>query len=749
MTREGYIQRIIYKNEENGYAVFLVEEEKDELIYVGSVFGIGEGMFIVAEGEIINHPQYDIQFKITSCEIKMPNDTISIEKYLGSGIIKGIGEILAKRIVNKFKEDSLRIIEEDPLSLTTIKGISERIARNISISYCENKESREVIMFLGSYGISANLAMKIYNQYGDEVYNVIKINPYKIAEDIMGIGFKIADDIAKKVGIGINSEYRVRSAILYVLVQATGLGHMYLPKDMLINKVVELLTEGSFYDSLIEDIENQLVELAIESKVKLSEIDEEIVVYSSINYFIELNSARMLTDMKLSYEIPEIEMEQAISKIEKEDQIILEKHQREAVKSAINSGVAIITGGPGTGKTTIITSIIKYFEQQGLEIEICAPTGRAAKRITESTGYNAQTIHRLLEFNGTLSDNDKVALKFGRNPSNPLECDAIIVDEMSMVDSFIFYSLLQAVLNGTRLVLVGDVNQLPSVGAGNILKDIIDSKAFPVTVLKKIFRQEEGSDIVSNAHRINDGIHLELNNKSTNFFFVPRKNANEIIDEVSNLVANNLPKYLNINSNDIQVLSPMRKYELGVEPLNRKLQQYLNPEDYSKKQKEKNDVIFREGDKVMQTKNNYKLEWKNISDQGGYVLDQGVGVFNGDMGVIKQINTFDEEVTVIFDDNREAVYSYGLLDELEHAFAVTIHKSQGSEYPAVVIPILSGPKMLLNRNLLYTAVTRAKRMVVIVGNISMINTMINNVSELKRFTSLNIRIKELLGDNDD
>ena len=423
------------------------------------------------------------------------------------------------------------------------------------------------------------------------------------------------------------------------------------------------------------------------------------------------------------------------------------------MKSSITAGVAVITGGPGTGKTTIIQAIIEYYSKQGMEIMLCAPTGRAAKRMTESTNWPAQTIHRLLEFNGAImedSDRNGTGPKFGRNSSNPLECDAIIVDEMSMVDNFIFHSLLQAVTYGTRLILVGDVNQLPSVGAGNVLKDIINSNCFPVSTLNKIYRQEDGSDIVFNAHKINRGEHLEIMNKSKDFFFIPRNGSANIINETKELISDNLPKYLNISPIDIQVLTPMRKYEVGVENMNLRLQELLNPPSSDKPQKMKNDITFRKGDKVMQIKNNYKQEWKVYAENidtaktHGFILDEGVGVFNGDMGIITAVNDYDEELTVLFDDGREAVYNYADLDELEHAFAITIHKSQGSEYPAVVIPLLTGTKKLLNRNLLYTAITRAKQMVVIVGNIGLINQMIDNTEEQKRFTSLALRLGEML-----
>lgn len=774
MTREGYIEKIIYTNEENGYSVFHVEGEDGDEIFVGNVFGVAEGLYIIAEGEYVNHSKYDIQFKVTSCELKMPEDTVGIERYLGSGIIKGIGQALAKRIVKKFQSDTLRIMEQEPIRLSEVKGISEKKARAIAISYAEKREFQQVIIFLSQYGISVNLALKIYENYGDKVYIIIRENPYRIAEDVPGVGFKIADGIARNMGIPANSIYRLRSSLLYVLNMSQAEGHMYLPKDVLIKRAVELtrgadysydsygyeelaygyaeyqsVTSGStVYQEMYELLDHQLTELALESKIVEKVIEDQVVVYSAINYYVELNSARKLLDLRLNYTVDEEELGAEIDKLQRDNNIELDNIQRQAVVAAIKSGVAVITGGPGTGKTTIIDVIIKYFTSQGMEIRLCAPTGRAAKRMTEQTGWPAETIHRMLEFNGALDGNDdkeREGLKFGKNEMNPLECDAIIVDEMSMVDAYIFNSLLKAILTGTRLILVGDIHQLPSVGAGNVLKDIISSGCFPVTTLSKIFRQDEGSDIVYNAHKINRGDHIEIHNKSKDFFFIPRPSASAIVEEVKVLISDNLPKYLKLNPEELQVLTPMRKGDVGVAAMNQKLQSLLNPGMPGKAEKTKNDITFRVGDKVMQIKNNYKQEWKIYSNKTkGMVLDEGVGVFNGDVGTITDISDYDEELTVLFEDGREAVYSYNNLTELEHAFAVTIHKSQGSEYPAVILPLLSGPSKLLNRNLLYTAITRAKRMVVIVGNINLVNQMIDNLEEQQRYTSLNLRLQEMM-----
>ncbi len=777
MIREGYIEKIKYKSDETGYCVMYVEGKEGEEIFVGTLPGASEGLYVIAEGEYVNHPQYDIQFNFTSYEIRMPKDTLGMERYLGSGIIKGIGAVLAKKIVKKFKDDTLRIMEEEPERLAEISGISERKAQQIAKSYLEKKEFQEVAIFLSGYGISVNMAIRIYNAYGNKVYDILRTNPYKLAEDINGIGFRMADDIARRMGIAQDSEFRLRSALLYALNTAGGEGHMYLPKPILLRRCVELTrgstndvegiygqstfgyaeysdvaSAGFAYEQTVELLEQQLMDLLIAGKIVIKQIDEEDAIYLASNYYVELNSARLLTDLQLRYEMNPAELDREIQAIEKEEGLTLDELQTTAVKSAIEAGVAVITGGPGTGKTTIINVIIKYFSKHGMEIKLCAPTGRAAKRMTESTGWPAQTIHRLLEINGAMEEDgrnpDNHGMHFSRNADNPLECDAIIVDEMSMVDAYIFYALVQAVPYGTRLIFVGDVNQLPSVGAGNVLKDIINSGCFPVTTLNKIFRQEDGSDIVFNAHKIQRGEHLILTNKSRDFFFIPQRTAAQIVEEVQTLTLKNLPDYYGLSPQEIQILCPMRKYEVGVENMNQKLQSRLNPKASNKPEHVRGDVVFRKGDKVMQIKNNYQQEWKiyGASKTGngkGYVIDEGVGVFNGDMGVITEISDYDEEITILFDDGRESVYNYKELDQLEHAFAVTIHKSQGSEYPAVIIPLLGGNRKLMNRNLIYTAITRARQLVIIVGDVNLVNQMIDNSEEQKRYTSLAFRIEEL------
>lgn len=755
MVKEGYIEKVIYKNDDNGYAVFTVSGEDGEDVFVGTLHDINEGMYIEAEGEYVEHPQYDLQFKFTSYKIKMPDDALSVEKYLGSGIIKGVGPALAKRIVKKFKMDSLRIIEEEPERLAEIKGISARMARNIAVSYSEKKEMQDAIIFLTGYAISVNLAVKIYNEYGSDLYDVVRTNPYKIAEDITGVGFKTADEIAMRMGIQEDSDFRIRAAVLYTLTAVTGLGHMYLPQEMLVKRTYSLLTDEMtpYSEDLVEHINRQIVFLQIDGKIVVKQIhlqetdgEDAVIsaVYSSANYYMELNTARMLTDLDVDFSFMGSDVMDNLKFIQEQEHISLDGKQVEAIESAVTHGVSIVTGGPGTGKTTTINALIKVFEMSQVNIMLGAPTGRAAKRITEASGYTAQTIHRMLELTGGSTDEEGFsAYQFGRNASNPLETDVIIIDEMSMVDNMIFYNLLKAIMPGTRLVLVGDANQLPSVGPGNVLRDIIASGTFAVTELDKIFRQGEGSDIITNAHKINKGISLEIKNTSKDFFYIPRSNTRSITDELEVLITKNLPKFFKLDPMNIQILTPMRKSELGVENLNKKLQDILNPKRVSLPEKERDGVIFRQGDKVMQIKNNYKLEWK--IKNGSYVKEEGVGVFNGDVGFITGINDFDQIVTVEFDDCREVQYTYGQLDELEHAYAITIHKSQGSEYPVVIIPLFYGPPKLLSRNLLYTAVSRAKQGVVLVGNLGMVDTMIKNNQEQKRYTTLALRLKEIRG----
>ncbi len=727
----GYVEHIIYRNADNGYTVLNLVNGEDEITCVGIFSTIAEGENIEATGDYTDHPTYGTQFKVVSFEEKAPEDQEAIERYLGSGAIKGIGLAMAARIVRRFKEDTFRIIEEEPERLVEVKGISERKAMEIASQVNEKRDLRQAMIFLQQFGITMNLAVKIYNKYGQEVYGILKENPYRLADDIEGVGFRTADDIAAKAGIRTDSDFRVRSGILYTLLQASGEGHTFLPQEELTAKTSELLGIDK------EIIEKNYMDLSIDRKIIMKQSGNQVQIYSSSFYYMEANTATMLRELDITYDVADAEIEQRIHNIEKQTGMQLDEHQVQAVKEAVRNGLLIITGGPGTGKTTTINTIIRYFEIEGMDIFLAAPTGRAAKRMSETTGFEARTIHRMLELNGGMEG----SAGFERNETNPLETDVVIIDEMSMVDITLMNSLLKAIAPGTRLILVGDINQLPSVGPGSVLKDIIQSEAFNVVMLTKIFRQASTSDIIVNAHKINRGEEVSLDNKSMDFFFLKRYEADIIINVVLQLVKQKLPKFVDATPYDIQVLTPMRKGLLGVERLNGILQQYLNPPDKSKREKEHGDMVFREGDKVMQTKNNYQLEWE-IRTKFGLTVDKGMGIFNGDMGIIIEINDFAETMTVEFDEGRKVEYSYKLLDELELAYAITIHKSQGSEYPAVVIPLLNGPSMLMNRNLLYTAVTRARKCVTLVGNDATFNQMIQNTSQQKRYSGLCDRIRE-------
>lgn len=727
----GYVEHIIYRNTDNGYTVLNLVSGEDEITCVGIFSTIAEGENIEATGDYTDHLTYGTQFKVVSFEEKAPEDQEAIERYLGSGAIKGIGLAMAARIVRRFREDTFRIIEEEPERLAEVKGISERKAMEIASQVNEKRDLRQAMIFLQQFGITMNLAVKIYNKYGQEVYGILKENPYRLADDIEGVGFRTADDIAAKAGIRTDSDFRVRSGILYTLLQASGEGHTFLPQEELTAKTSELLGIDK------DIIEKNYMDLSIERKIIMKQSGEQTQIYSASFYYMEANTATMLRELDIAYDVADAEIEQRIHNIEKQTGMQLDEHQVQAVKEAVRNGLLVITGGPGTGKTTTINTIIRYFEMEGMDIFLAAPTGRAAKRMSETTGFEARTIHRMLELNGGMEG----SAGFERNETNPLETDLVIIDEMSMVDITLMNSLLKAIAPGTRLILVGDINQLPSVGPGSVLKDIIQSEAFNVVMLTKIFRQASTSDIIVNAHKINRGEEVSLDNKSMDFFFLKRYEADIIINVVLQLVKQKLPKFVDATPYDIQVLTPMRKGLLGVERLNGILQQYLNPPDKSKREKEHGDMVFREGDKVMQTKNNYQLEWE-ICTKFGLTVDKGMGIFNGDMGIITEINDFAETMTVEFDEGRKVEYSYKLLDELELAYAITIHKSQGSEYPAVVIPLLSGPSMLMNRNLLYTAVTRARKCVTLVGNDATFNQMIQNTSQQKRYSGLCDRIRE-------
>jgi len=731
---QGYIDHFIYFNESNGYGVIELYTEAEDIICVGSFGGIGQGENVEITGHYVEHAVYGRQLKAESIKVLTPEDAFAMERYLAGGAIKGVGPALAKRIVAKFGNDTFRIMEEEPERLAEIKGISERKAMEIAEQMEERKELREAMLFLQKYGITNNLAMKIYDTYGMQLYHVLQENPYRMAEEIDGVGFKRADEIAQKIGIHTDSRFRIHCGICYVLGQSAAEGHTYLPKEELVQRACLLL------DVDREQIEDELPNLAMDKKLVIKQSEDTAACYLARTYYEELACAKMLNDLCERTDDDRNTIKKRITAIEKELSIELDDLQKEAVLQAAQNGISILSGGPGTGKTTTINAIIRYFEREGMDIVLAAPTGRAAKRMTEATGFEAKTIHRLLELNGSFAEDGKRA-RFERNEDMPLETDVIIIDEMSMVDIHLFYALLKAIPLGCRLVLVGDVNQLPSVGPGQVLRDLIESEGYPVVMLRKIFRQATTSDIVVNAHRINEGRQIELGNKSEDFFFLSRNNVDVIYKHMILLILEKLPKYVEAKPHQIQVLTPMRKGSLGVEVLNGILQKYINPPDKNKTEYECGDVIFREGDKVMQVKNNYQLEWE-IVNYFNLPIDKGTGVFNGDMGIILSINTFAQTLTVEYEDNKRVEYHFSQLDELELAYAVTIHKAQGSEYPAVVMPLLGGPRQLLNRNLLYTGITRAKRCVTILGSEDTVNAMIQNKEARKRYTGLLARIRE-------
>ena len=736
-VRKGYVEHIVFRNNDNGYTVFQLVSEEEELTCVGLFSVLAEGELVQVSGYMKEHPLYGEQLQVEQYELLAPEDETAMERYLGSGAIKGIGAAMAARIVRRFKGDTFRIIEEEPERLAEVKGISEKKAIEISAQMEEKKDLRQAMMFLTQYGISVPLAVKIYQQYGNRTYQVVEENPYRLADDISGIGFKIADEIASRIGIHTDSDYRIRSGLLYVLLQATGEGHTCLPKEDLLHRESALLGVEE------EQMETQLMNLCMDRKLVMKEQNGKVMVWYGQYYYMELNVAKMLHDLNLECEMEESQIVKKLSKVEKQASITLDEMQRKAVVEAVKYGLLVITGGPGTGKTTTINAIIRYFETEDMEILLAAPTGRAAKRMTEATGWEAVTIHRLLELSGVPSD-DRSTASFERNEENPLEADVIIIDEMSMVDIFLMNALLKAVSVGTRLILVGDINQLPSVGPGCVLKDIIRAGSCPVVQLTRIFRQASQSDIIVNAHKINRGEHVTLDNKSRDFFFLQRQDPNVILRVVLALVQEKMPRYVDARPTDIQVLTPMRKGSLGVENLNEMLQRYLNPPSPEKNEKETARGRFREGDKVMQIKNNYQIEWE-ARNRYGIAIDKGTGIFNGDMGIVQQIDLLAETMEVLFDDYRTVTYSFQMLEELELAYAVTIHKSQGSEYPAVVIPLLTGPRMLMNRNLLYTAVTRARSCVTLVGSPETFAQMIDNASEQTRYSGLYDRIREVEG----
>ncbi|MCR5585701.1 MAG: ATP-dependent RecD-like DNA helicase [Lachnospiraceae bacterium] len=738
MTTKGYISKIIYRNDETGYTVMTVETESDEVCCVGVMAVFDEGEYVEVEGESVFHPQYGDQIRVSSITAIEPTDAQDMERYLASGAIVGIGAGLAKRIVKKFGDDTFRIMDEEPERLAEVKGISDAGALRIAEQFAKKHELRNAMVYLQKFGISNALAVKIYSYYGEKMYSVIRDNPYRLAEDITGVGFKSADEIAMRAGLSPDDDFRVRAALFYTLSQSTGAGHVYMPEAELCEKTAEMIPAEE------AQMKRQLTQLFTDHKIVIKE-EETRNVYIASLYYMELNTARMLCDLNCKFNVEEKLIDERIQGVTKDLDIELDDLQRIAVTEAVKNGVFILTGGPGTGKTTTINAIIRFFEREGMDVLLAAPTGRAAKRMSETTGKEAKTIHRLLELQKKPDDSvTSGILDFARNETNPLETDVMIVDEVSMVDISLIHALLKAITVGTRVIFVGDVNQLPSVGPGNVLKDMIASERFNTVKLEKIFRQAAESSIIVNAHKINKGEGISLDNKVNNdFFFLERRDVNEIVEGIIYLVQTKISKFAGVSPFEVQVLTPMKAGELGCERLNLTLQNTLNPGERGKVEKVfDNGKVFREGDKVMQIKNDYQLEW-TIKSKRGIVVDSGTGVFNGDCGLIRSIDLPAERITVEFEEGRLVDYSFSQHDELTLAYAITIHKSQGSEYPAVVMPLLSGPPMLFNRNVLYTAVTRAKKCVTIIGSSDTVKMMIRNTMEQKRYSGLERAIREV------
>ncbi len=747
MIVKGYIDNFKFRSAENGYGVFLLiteDMEEGEVVCTGLSKGMEKGDYVELDGQMVEHPNYGPQLKYKNYKILPPPDTLSVEKYLASGAIKGIGPALALRIVKKFGEDTFRIMEEEPERLAEIKGISDNKAREIAMQMAEKKELRDAMIYLQGYGVGNTLAVRIYEKYGIAMYTILKENPYKMAEDVRGIGFKTADEIALKMGMSGDSTERMEGGILYCLQLAATEGHTYLPKSELLKRSAEILEVKE------ESLEMPLTNLLFDKKIVIKTNEEDVKVFLSYFYYAELTCAGEMKRLQSAYEHYSLsqesrkEIQRRVEEIQQEQNSELDEMQQEAVFAAIENGIFILTGGPRTGKTTTMRTIIEYYVSTKHNVMLAAPTGRAAKRLEETTGYSAQTIHRLLEVTGVHAEDGEEHAVFGRNEYNPLEADVIIIDEMSMVDTYLFYALVKAIATGTRLIMAGDADQLPSVGPGNVLKDLLHSEAFAVVKLEKIYRQNLESDIVLNAHKINKGEAVVLGNESKEFCCVERKEVSLIHSEIVALNRDKLTKFLGVKPYEIQVLTPMRKGNLGVEHLNVILQEKLNPPAPGKKETRRGETVFRMGDKVMQVKNNYEATWV-IRGYNDIKVDEGKGVFNGDVGVVKRIDDYNKTLTVLFEDQRQVEYPFTQLEELEPAFAITIHKSQGSEYPAVILPLLDGPRMLFNRNLLYTAVTRASKSVVILGSKETVRQMIARGDEQKRYTDLMNRIKEVNG----
>ena len=733
---QGIIGDVVFHNEDNGYIIAHLNDNKQQITVVGIVPYIGEGQNLKLKGEWVNHPQFGKQFKITSCEEIIPSSLIGIEKYLASGVIQGIGPVTAKKIVQRFGEDTMNILDNEIERLKEIDGVGQKKIKLIFDSYSKQREVKNIMIFLQTYGVTPSQCVKIYKKYGADSIKVVQDNPYVLTETIAGVGFKIADKIARSLGIDKESPFRIQSGINYVVNEFCAMGNTYMPLDKLYKEAKNILGVTD------DEIEKNVYDNVLQGKLKVENIEEEDCVFTMPFYYCELGITKKIITLSVEkYDELEIDMEEKIKKFEEEKHIQFAISQKTAICGALENSIEVITGGPGTGKTTIINCIIEVFEEAGKKVYMAAPTGRAAKRMTEATGREAKTIHRLLEL-GVGGDDGS---QFFKSEESPLDCDVLIVDEASMIDIMLMNNLLKAISIGTRLIIVGDVDQLPSVGPGNVLRDIIDSKCVKVVKLKEIFRQSRESMIIVNAHKINSGEMPILNKRDKDFYFIQNNDPEKILESIISLINTRLPKFNKKwdKMKNIQILSPMRKGILGIENLNEKLQDILNPKSKNKKQKEYRNTIYRVGDKVMQIKNNYSMKWHKMSAKA----EDGTGIFNGDVGYVEDINEDNENVIVIFDDDKRVEYEGIYLDELTLAYAITIHKSQGSEFEVVIMPMFMGPPLLMNRNLLYTGITRAKNMVVLVGTIKAISFMKDNNRSFERYSALGFRIREIVDEN--
>ena len=731
--KQGTIAEIIFHNDENGYTVAVFETELEAFTIVGNLPSAAAGRNYIVRGEFTVHPSYGEQFSVREFEEVMPSTKDGIREFLASGAMKGIGRKTAAAIVSKFGTDTLRVIEEEPGRLTEVSGIGPKTAEKIAAAFSQQREFANITMYLQQFGITANYAMKLYQVYGADTIREIEENPYQLVEDIFGIGFKKADKIAERMGISQDDPHRIKSGIRFTLAYFAGEGNTYLPENLLCEKAGQLL------DLPIEQIREMLTEMAFTGDIHMENLDGRLAVFLMPYYMAEQNVCKCLVNLNSAHLKPlQGDMQSLIIRTENTTGIFLSENQKHAVTTSLNMGVSVITGGPGTGKTTIINTMINLLEASGLKTAIAAPTGRAAKRITETSGHYASTIHRLLEYYFSESEN---LMRFGKTKEDPLDFDAVIVDEASMIDLMLMNGLVSAIRPGTRLIIVGDADQLPSVGAGNVLRDIIDSEYIYCTKLTEIFRQAKESMIVVNAHRINHGEYPGCNAKDKDFFLLRRSSEKDMLATIKELCMVRLPDfYTDISATaDIQILTPVRKGLLGSINLNKELQEVLNPPNPGAEEKVFGERTFREGDKVMQIKNNYQLKWKNIED-----FTEGEGVFNGDVGFIQKVDREFNEVTVIYDDVKYVTYNFNQLDELELAYAVTVHKSQGSEFPIIIMPVSWFPPMLATRNLLYTAVTRGKRAVVLVGSENKLHAMVDNNRISERFSGLVYRLKRFL-----